>query len=337
LTADASTSLQQPRDLLDVRNLAVRFRSRDGVVAAVQNVSFALKLGGTLSILGESGSGKTMTMRALMRLLPPNAELSGQVIFEQTDIAALDEGRLRAIRGPKIAMIFQDPMAALDPVYTIGTQIGEVIVAHEGLSRAAARARARELLDMVQIPSAQRRLDAYPHELSGGLRQRAMIALALSCRPKLLLADEPTTALDATVQIQILLLIRELQRALGMAVILVTHDFGVACEIADDVAVMYAGRFVETAGIADIVDSPRHPYTRGLLASTIKAGSRGVALSSIPGSPPDLANLPAGCAFAPRCGQRLEICDQIAPAMIRFNGLGRVRCHLFAEESRRSI
>ena len=186
-------------------------------------------------------------------------------------------------------------------------------------ARAAARERARELLDMVQIPSAQRRLDAYPHELSGGLRQRAMIALALSCRPKLLLADEPTTALDATVQIQILLLIREVQRALGMAVILVTHDIGVACEIADDVAVMYAGRFVETAGIADIVGSPRHPYTKGLLASTIDTGSRGTTLTPIPGSPPDPANLPAGCAFAPRCVQRLEICGDIAPTMIELD------------------
>lgn len=299
----------------------------------VQDVSFALKPGRTLSILGESGSGKTMILRALMRLLPPTAQLSGQVLFEGSDIAALDEGRLRAIRGPKIAMIFQDPMAALDPVYTIGEQISEVIVAHNGLARAGARKRARELLDMVQIPSAQRRLDAYPHELSGGLRQRAMIALALSCRPKLLLADEPTTALDATVQIQILLLIREVQRALGMAVILVSHDIGVACEIADDVAVMYAGKFVEMAGIADIVVSPRHPYTKGLLASTIDTGSRGTTLMPIPGSPPDPANLPAGCAFAPRCVQRLEICDEIAPTMIELDQRRRVRCHLLAPEN----
>jgi peptide/nickel transport system ATP-binding protein len=326
--------VRQTQDLLEVRNLAVHFRNRDGILAVVQEVSFALKPGGTLSILGESGSGKTMTMRALMRLLPPNAQLSGQVVFEDTDIAALDEAGLRAIRGPKIAMIFQDPMAALDPVYTIGAQISEVIVAHEGVTRAAARSRARELLDMVQIPSAQRRLDAYPHELSGGLRQRAMIALALSCRPKLLLADEPTTALDATVQIQILLLIRELQRAIGMAVILVSHDIGVACEIADDVAVMYAGRFVETASIADIVVAPRHPYTKGLLASTVGTGSRGTSLMPIPGSPPDPANLPAGCAFAPRCAQRLEICGNIAPAMIELGQIRKVRCHLFAPDNR---
>src|SRR6185312_14772715 len=201
------------------------------------------------------------------------------------DVIGLDERRLRAIRGPKIAMIFQDPMTALDPVYTIGAQIVEVVVTHEGTSYAAARARARELLDMVQIPSADRRLEAYPHELSGGLRQRAMIALALSCRPKLLLADEPTTALDATVQIQILLLLRELQRTLGMAVILVTHDIGVACEIADTVAVMYAGRFVETASIGEIIDSPRHPYTVGLLGSTIDSSSHRTGLTPIRGSP----------------------------------------------------
>ena len=330
MSAVASAPVRQPDSLLNVRNLSVHLRNGDGVVAAVQEVSFALRPGATLGILGESGSGKTMTMRALMRLLPPNAQLSGQVIFEDTDIVALDEPRLRAIRGPKIAMIFQDPMAALDPVYTIGAQISEVIVAHEGVCRAAARARARELLDMVQIPSAQRRLDAYPHELSGGLRQRAMIALALSCRPKLLLADEPTTALDATVQIQILLLIRELQSALGMAVILVTHDIGVACEIADDVAVMYAGRFVETAGVADIVGLPRHPYTKGLLASAVETGSRGTTLTPIPGSPPDPAHLPAGCAFAPRCAERFEICGDIPPTMIELNPIRKVRCHLFA-------
>lgn len=334
MSAMAAALAPQPRALLDVRRLAVYFRNRNGVVAAVQEVSFTLAPGATLSILGESGSGKTMTLRALMRLLPPNAEMSGQVIFENSDIAALDEAALRAIRGPKIAMIFQDPMAALDPVYTIGSQISEIIVAHEGVGRAAARARAKELLDIVQIPSAQRRLDAYPHELSGGLRQRAMIALALSCRPKVLLADEPTTALDATVQIQVLLLIRELQRALGMAVILVTHDMGVACEIADDVAVMYAGRLVETASIADMVASPRHPYTQGLRTSTVRAASRGAPLTPIPGSPPDLSHLPAGCAFAPRCDQRLEICDAVAPPMTEA-GARRVRCHLFAAQGQR--
>jgi peptide/nickel transport system ATP-binding protein len=323
---------QHGSPLLDVRGLSVRFPGEEGVVAAVQDVSFSLDLGATMSIIGESGSGKTVTMRALMRLLPRTAVITGRVLFEGVDVIGLDERRLRAIRGPKIAMIFQDPMTALDPVYTIGAQIVEVVVTHEGTSHAAARARARELLDMVQIPSADRRLDAYPHELSGGLRQRAMIALALSCRPKLLLADEPTTALDATVQIQILLLIRELQRALGMAVILVTHDIGVACEIAETVAVMYAGRFVEAASIGEIIASPRHPYTVGLLASTIDASSRKMGLTPIPGSPPDMSNLPKGCAFAPRCARAVPVCTEVVPAMTDL-GKRHVRCHLFTSES----
>lgn len=334
LTAQAPSTGQQSEALLDVRNLSVRFTGDDGVIAAVQDVSFRLELGTTLSILGESGSGKTVTMRALMRLLPPTAAITGHVKFEGIDITQLGERGLQSVRGPKMAMIFQDPMTALDPVYTVGAQIIEVIVVHENVSHAAARKRALELLDMVQIPSASRRLDAYPHELSGGLRQRAMIALALSCRPKLLLADEPTTALDATVQIQILLLIRELQRALGMAVILVTHDIGVACEIADNVAVMYAGRFVETASIGEIMASPHHPYTEGLLASTIDGSSRGTMLTPIPGSPPDLSNLPRGCAFAPRCARLVPVCSEAAPAMIELPQARQVRCHLFTSESR---
>jgi peptide/nickel transport system ATP-binding protein len=325
----ASGSGQRTASFLDVRGLSVRFPGEEGDVSAVQDVSFSLDLGATMCILGESGSGKTVTMRALMRLLPRNAVITGSVKFEGTDVIGLDEGGLQTIRGPKIAMIFQDPMTALDPVYTVGAQIIEVVVAHEGTTRAAARARARELLDMVQIPSADRRLDAYPHELSGGLRQRAMIALALSCRPRLLLADEPTTALDATVQIQILLLIRELQRALGMSVILVTHDIGVACEIADTVAVMYAGRFVETASVGELIATPRHPYTAGLLASTVDASSRATGLTPIPGSPPDMANLPGGCAFAPRCARVMPVCGEAVPDITNLGGGRHVRCHLF--------
>src|SRR5581483_2876720 len=322
----ASALVPEPRTLLDVRRLAVRFRSRDGVVAAVQEVSFTLSPGATLSILGESGSGKTMTLRALMRLLPPNAELSGQVIFENSDIATLDEATLRAIRGPKIAMIFQDPMAALDPVYTIGSQISEVIIAHEGVSRAAARVRAKELLDIVQIPSAERRLNAYPHELSGGLRQRAMIALALSCRPSLLLADEPTTALDATVQIQVLILLRKLQKELGMGVIFVTHDLGVAAQIADRVAVMYAGRIVEYGDVRDVLMHPRHPYTLGMLASTVHGQARDKDIEAIPGSPPDMRRLPPGCSFAPRCRYADAACTAAVPAVSDVAPGHRVAC-----------
>jgi peptide/nickel transport system ATP-binding protein len=223
-------------------------------------------------------------------------------------------------------MIFQDPLTAMDPVFTIGSQIAEAIVCHDGLSYGAARARALEFLELVQIPSARRRRDAYPHELSGGLRQRAMIALALSCRPKLLLADEPTTALDATVQIQILLLLRELQRELGMATIFVTHDLSVACEIADRVAVMYAGRFVETGTITDVIDSPRHPYTIGLFGSTVHAGTHDRPLTPIPGSPPDPSNMPPGCAFAPRCSRMLAACNERIPELTEFAPGRQARC-----------
>lgn len=317
-----------PSLLLDVNGLSVRFRTEDGEVAAVQDASFQLALGETLCLLGESGSGKTVTMRALMRLLPPTARIDGSIMLDGIDVLALERKGLQRIRGSTVAMIFQDPMAALDPVYTIGRQIIEAIVAHEGTGRARARARAIELLEMVQIPAASRRLEAYPHELSGGLRQRAMIALALSCRPKLLLADEPTTALDATVQIQVLLLLRELQRELGMAVMIVTHDLGVACEVADRVAVMYAGRFVETSTISELIGDPRHPYSIGLLASTVDDGARGKALTPIPGAPPDLARLPPGCAFAPRCARAVQVCTQQAPPVVD-TGIGRqVRCHL---------
>jgi peptide/nickel transport system ATP-binding protein len=314
--------------LLEVQDLGVRFRSEDGDVVAVSGVDFELALGETLCLLGESGSGKTVTMRALMRLLPPTASISGRVVLDGTDVTELDNAGLRTMRGRSVAMVFQDPMTALDPVFTIGTQIAEPVVVHEGISRAAARTRALELLEMVQIPSARRRLDAYPHELSGGLRQRAMIALALSCRPKLLLADEPTTALDATVQIQILLLMRELQRELGMSLMIVTHDIGVACEMADRVAVMYAGRFVETAPVADLMAEPKHPYTLGLLASTVDDGARGRTLTPIGGFPPDLARLPPGCAFAPRCPRAADICTREAPALVALGQDRRVRCHL---------
>lgn len=317
--------------LLDVRDLSVRFHLGGRALGAVNGVDFQLALGETLCLLGESGSGKTVTMRALIRLLPPTAEITGRVLLDGIDVMALDRDGLRAIRGTKVSMIFQDPMTALDPVFTIGGQIAEVVVSHEDLSQSAARARALELLDLVQIPSARRRLDAYPHELSGGLRQRAMIALALSCRPKLLLADEPTTALDATVQIQILLLLRELQRELGMATMFVTHDLGVACEVADRVAVMYAGRFVETGTIAEVIDSPRHPYTIGLLNSTVHAGTEKGVLTPIPGAPPDLSDMPPGCAFAPRCPRAVAACIERIPKLAEIEPGRQARCPRIAE------
>jgi peptide/nickel transport system ATP-binding protein len=321
-----------PRDtvpsapVVEVDNLTVRFVTRERDVTVVDGVSFRLDAGEVLCLLGESGSGKTVTMRSLLRLLPPYARIGGRIRVGGHDVIAMNERQLEAVRGPVAAMVFQEPMTALDPVFTIGTQIAETIVSHEGMSFRQARARVLELLELVQVPSAAQRLDAYPHELSGGLRQRAMIALALSCRPSLLLADEPTTALDATVQIQILLLLRSLQRELGMATIFVTHDIGVACEVADHVAVMYAGRFVETGSIAAVIEHPAHPYTAGLLQSTVHENSRGMRLASIQGGPPDLAALPSGCGFAPRCTLRHAACDAARPALEALGSGRSVRC-----------
>jgi len=297
-----------PPPVVSVRDLRVTFVNRDRTVHAVNGVSFDLAPGEVLGILGESGSGKSVTLRALIGLLPPGqTRLDGGVEVAGRDLTRLTAGELADLRGRTIAMIFQEPMSAFDPVYTIGEQIEETIVRHEGASHRTARARALDLLDLVQIPSPARRLGAYPHELSGGMRQRAMIALALSCRPSILLADEPTTALDVTVQIQIILLLRRLQRELGMAVIFVTHDVGVSVEIADRLAVMYAGRFVETGPTEAVIRQPRHPYTEGLLGSTVPV-ARGLRLAAIPGAPPDLRALPPGCAFAPRCRYAEDRC-----------------------------
>jgi len=295
--------------LVQVRDLHVRFVTRDATMHAVNGVSFDLAERESLCILGESGSGKSVTLRALMGLNPPRrTKLSGTVRVGGHDIVAASERRMADIRGSTVSMIFQEPMTALDPVFTIGRQIAETVMRHEGLSRTSADARALELLELVQIPSAKRRLAAYPHELSGGLRQRAMIAIALSCRPKLLLADEPTTALDATVQIQILLLLRRLQQEMGMGVIFVTHDLGVAGEIADRVAVMYAGKFIEEGPVRGLLRGPLHPYAQGLLGATVHSGMRGERLTTIAGAPPNLERVPKGCAFAPRCAYVEEAC-----------------------------
>src|SRR5437899_5093526 len=288
--------------VVSVEGLRVRFTTPDATVSAVNGVDFALEPGRVLGILGESGSGKSVTLRALIGLLPRGrSHVEGRITVAGHEITKMSEAELREVRGTKIAMIFQEPMTALDPVFTIGEQIAETIVRHEGVSRDAAYRRALELLEMVQIPSAARRLKAYPHEMSGGMRQRAMIALALSCRPAVLLADEPTTALDVTVQIQIIVLLRQLQQELGMAVVFVTHDVGVAVEVADRLAVMYAGRFVETGPTETVIERPAHPYTAGLLTSTVLGAVSGRRLEAIPGTPPDLSLLPAGCSFAPRC------------------------------------
>ena len=289
--------------IVEIRDLHVRFKG-ERMVHALNGVDISLAQGEVLGLLGESGSGKSVTLRALLRMLPPRrTDMSGSVKVDGQDVMTLGSVALERLRGGTVSMIFQEPMLALDPVYTIGDQIAESVMKHENASFAQGRQRALEMLERVRIPSPKRRLDAYPHEMSGGMRQRAMIALALACRPKVLLADEPTTALDATVQIQILLLLRELQREFGMAVIFVTHDIGVAVEISDRIAVMYAGRIVESGTLREVVKTPSHPYTRGLLSSTLHGAHKGKRLEAIPGAPPRLDQMPKGCSFAPRCNQ----------------------------------
>jgi len=318
--------------LVEVHNLAVQFVTREATVHAVNGVSFTVQPGEVLCILGESGSGKSVTLRALMRLLPPRrTRIEGEVRIEGRDVLAMSARHLRDLRGGLVAMVFQEPMTALDPVYTVGRQIGEAVRRHTGCGPHVARERALELLELVRIPSPERRLDAYPHELSGGLRQRAMIAIALSCKPRLLLADEPTTALDATVQVQVLILLRRLQRELGMGMIFVTHDLGVAAEIADTIAVMYAGRIVESGPVAQILGAPAHPYTAGLLASTVHGQPRDRDIEAIPGSPPDMRRVPRGCSFVPRCSRRMANCRAVIPELRLATPDHTVACHAVAE------
>jgi peptide/nickel transport system ATP-binding protein len=317
--------------IVEMKDVHVRFTG-ERTVHALNGIDIALKQGEVLGLLGESGSGKSVTLRALLRMLPPHrSELTGSIHVAGQDVRTLDEDGLENLRGGIVSMIFQEPMLALDPVYTIGDQIAETVTRHLGVNRSAGRKRALDMLEAVRIPSAKRRLDAYPHEMSGGMRQRAMIALALACKPKVLLADEPTTALDATVQIQILLLLRELQRDMGMAVIFVTHDIGVAVEISDRIAVMYGGRIVETGELRQIVRTPRHPYTRGLLSSTVLAGHRGKRLEAIPGAPPRLDRLPEGCTFAPRCGHAVTACGRDAIPLVALDAGHSARCLKVAE------
>lgn len=302
--------------LASVRELSVRFESPHGVVSALNGVSFDVAPGEVLGLIGESGSGKSVTLRALMKLLPEDrSQIDGSIVVGGRNIMALSRSLLNEYRGGTTAMIFQDPSLALDPVYTIGQQIEETIRRHTGVSRREAREQAREYLELVKIPSPEERLKSYPHEMSGGMRQRAMIALALSCRPKLILADEPTTALDATVQIQVLLLLRELQQKMGTSAIFVTHDLGVAAEICDRIAVMYAGRIVEIGSARAVLRDPQHPYTQALLASTIHGSMRGQRITGIDGSPPDLTRLPAGCAFRARCKHAHAECVDSVPLL----------------------
>ena len=316
--------------LIRLRDLHVKFESRDRTVHAVNGVDLDLAAGEVLCILGESGSGKSVTLRALMKLLPKTAKVTGEIQVAGRDVQAMNEGQLADFRGGDVAMIFQEPMTALDPVFTIGRQIAETVQRHEGASRSAADARALELLELVQIPSAKRRLSAYPHELSGGLRQRAMIAVALACRPKLLLADEPTTALDATVQIQVLLLLRSLQEQLGMGAVFVTHDLGVAGEIADRVAVMYLGVIVELAPVQALYDKPLHPYTEALLSAVPEPDPAMARKDRIvlQGDVPSPSNPPVGCNFCTRCSKVMDICKVEKPPLREIEPGHFSACHL---------
>ena len=317
--------------LLDVRDLHVSFRTGTGTLEAVSDVTFELRRGEVLSIVGESGSGKSVALKAVMRLLPATAEVSGSARFDDADLFAMSEREMRRVRGGRIAMIFQDPLTAFNPVQRIGDQIGEMIHLHNRhLDRAHLRKRSIELLELVAIPDAASRVDRYPHEFSGGMRQRAMIAMALANDPEVLVADEPTTALDVTVQVQILDALRGLQRERDIGLVLVTHDLGVVANIADRVAVMYAGRLVETGIVDDLFADPRHPYTSGLIASVPRIDRRGDRLSPIPGSPPGLLERPPGCTFAPRCPIAQDVCRDTRPTP-RPVGRTVVACH-FADQ-----
>ena len=306
--------------MLDVQSLVTQFVTRDGTATAVDGMSYAVDPGETLGVVGESGCGKSVTALSIMRLIPqpPGRIAGGRVLLDGTDLLALGEPAMRRMRGNAIAMIFQDPMTSLNPVLTIGQQISEIAMLHAGLSRRAANDRAAEMLAAVHLSDARRRLDEYPHQLSGGMRQRVMIAMALTCAPKVLIADEPTTALDVTIQAQILDLLAELQERTGTAIVLITHDLGVVAQMARRIVVMYAGSKVEEAATADLFDAPLHPYTRGLLAAspqTSEASTGRRPLAEIRGSVPPLTALPPGCRFAPRCPMSIEICRTTRPKL----------------------
>jgi len=316
--------------LLEIHDLRVRFETRDGVVHAVDGVSLSVERGRTLGVVGESGSGKSVTALTVMGLTRlPNATIEGQVLLDGVDLLSLPVAELRRVRGKRVAMIFQDPLSSLHPLYKIGWQIIEAIQAHERVSERAARARALEALTEVGIPNAADRLSSYPHELSGGMRQRVMIAMALVLDPEILIADEPTTALDVTVQAQILDLVRALQSEHGTAVVLITHDLGVVAETADEVAVMYAGRVAELGPLTGVLDTPEHPYTWGLLQSLQSAETtRDEPLPPIEGTPPSLISVPSGCPFHPRCPYVLPVCPREEPALLPTRPGHTVACHL---------
>jgi peptide/nickel transport system ATP-binding protein len=302
--------------LLDVRDLHTHFETEAGVIRAVDGVSFSVPAGRTLGVLGESGCGKSVTAMSILRLItPPGRIVSGAIVYKGRDLLGLSERAMRAVRGGEIAMIFQEPMTSLNPVFTIGNQIAEAIRLHQRLDRAATRRKVIDSLRLVEMPEPERRADSYPHELSGGMRQRAMIAMALACEPSLLIADEPTTALDVTIQAQILDLLRDLRERLGMAMMLITHDLGVIAEQADQVVVMYAGRIVERATVLDLFERPLHPYTVALLRAMGTMGGSGRRLEALPGSVPSMLALPSGCRFRDRCPRAIDDCARVDPPL----------------------
>jgi len=306
--------------LLEVENLQTHFRTPDGVNRAVDGISFSVEAGETVAIVGESGCGKSVTSMSILRLIPePPGKIAGSIRFNGRDLLTLSDKEMRAVRGNEISMIFQEPMTSLNPVLTVGKQIGETLRLHQGMNASQAEARAIEMLKLVGIPAPERRVREYPHQLSGGMRQRVMIAMALACNPKLLIADEPTTALDVTIQAQILDLMRDLKRTVGAAIVIITHDLGVVAEVAERVIVMYAGRKVEEAAVDKLFKNPRHPYTQGLLGSMPKLGSSlesdETRLQEIPGLVPSLKRKIEGCVFASRCAYKTDLCLTVAPGL----------------------
>ncbi|MER7413961.1 MULTISPECIES: ABC transporter ATP-binding protein [Streptomyces] len=319
--------------LLEVRDLHVDFHTRDGVIKAVNGVNYSVDAGETLAVLGESGSGKSVTAQAIMGILdmPPGRIPKGEILFHGKDMLAMGKEERRKIRGARIAMIFQDALSSLNPVLTVGYQLGEMFRVHQGASRKEAKAKAVELMDRVKIPAAKARVSDYPHQFSGGMRQRIMIAMALALEPDLIIADEPTTALDVTVQAQVMELLADLQREYNMGLILITHDLGVVADVADKIAVMYAGRIVETAPVKQLYAAPAHPYTRGLLDSIPRLDRKGQELYAIKGLPPNMAQVPQGCAFHPRCPMAQDVCRTELPPLAEV-GAGRgSACHFWKE------
>jgi oligopeptide transport system ATP-binding protein len=332
-TAGAPAPATTTAPLLEVRDLHVEFHTRDGVAKAVNGVNYSVNAGETLAVLGESGSGKSVTAQAIMGILdmPPGRIPRGEILFQGRDMLKMSGEERRKLRGQKIAMIFQDALSSLNPVLSVGYQLGEMFRVHQGLSRKAAKAKAIELMDRVRIPAARERVNDYPHQFSGGMRQRIMIAMALALEPDLIIADEPTTALDVTVQAQVMDLLAELQREFTMGLILITHDLGVVADVADKIAVMYAGRIVETAPVHEIYKAPAHPYTKGLLRSIPRLDQKGRELYAIKGLPPNLLHIPPGCAFNPRCPQARDRCRTDVPPLYQVSPVRASACHYWKE------